>query len=141
MNVIAECSFREFNGSPFLEEFGKMNEDGSFVFETPGVKMVLGIEEYDYGHCISAFYRRSPSGRWIKKLEVSDDQLFDDCTVYLMGDNQTEDPEAILFDMGSTTFEYTLTNDMVRALRQAYEDSIQDYFPNYEVAESPWSWT
>jgi len=129
--VIAECSFREFYFSPFADQFVKKEND-NYVFNADGTKMVeMPCEGSMYDNdAIFLFYKKGPQ-RWVKKLEVSDQQMAADCNVLLMGDGLTGDPEVIVFDVGYALFEFNLTDEMIKELRFAYEENIDDYFPNY----------
>ena len=130
--VIAECSFREFYFSPFADQFVQ-RENGNYVFGAAGAKMVeLPSEGSIYDNdTIFVFYRKSPQ-RWVKKLEVSDQQMAADCNVSLMGDGQTGDPESIIFDVGYSLFEFVLTDEMIKELRFAEQEKfIDEYFPGW----------
>lgn len=130
--VLAECSFREFYNSPFMDDFIR-SENGQFVFGGEGAKMVeMPCEGSMYDNdVLYVFYRRAPQ-RWVRKLEVSEPQMAEDCVVSLEGDGLTGDPEAIMFDVGFDTFEFILTKDMIRELRAAEEDKfIDEYFPGW----------
>ena len=131
MKVLAETSFREFVHCPFFEDFYTEDKEGRDVFEAPGAKIVLCTEDCGYGQYLHAFYRKSPSGRWIKKLEFSDEQL-EDAVVRLIGDEKTGDPDYLLFIIGSAEFEFVLTNDMAESLKQMLDDGFGYYFPDYE---------
>ena len=132
--VLAECSFKEFVNSQFFDDYYSSDRDGRDVFCGDGAKIVLCTEDCGYGEYLHSFYKRSPSGKWMKKYDFSDQQLADDAIVYLMGNSLNGDADALLFEIGSADFEIVLTKDMISSLRWAYEDGVDGYFPDFEVS-------
>ena len=134
MLELGSCSFKEFINSGFCNDFITTDKDGNEVLETPGAKIVFSVEIDDedmFGdNYLHYFYKKGPQ-RWVKKLEASDQQLIDDCTVVLMGSKKDQSPESILFDFYYNSFEYPLTNEMIDAVKEAVEYKITDYFPGY----------
>jgi len=131
MRTLATSSFDEFYTSEFVSEF--IDEDwtkGRCIFESPETKLVAEEQEEMFDRfCIYSFYRKG-SRRWVKKMEASNEQMMFDCEVSLMGEDKTGDPVSIVFDMGNDTFEFVLSQEMVKALRDAIEYDFEGYYPN-----------
>jgi len=132
MAELGFCSFNEFWGSGFMYEYISQDKDGNNSLATPGAKIIFGTVEDDlYGQDgLHTFYKKG-SQRWVKKLEVSDQQLLDDCQVVLLGDNKYNKPESILFEFSHDSFEFPLTNHMIEEIEFAKENGDRDFFPGY----------
>ena len=132
--VFCECSFTDLIFSDFYTQFEKNDGKGTHTLEGDGTKIVeihSGYEDtpFCYG-CFDVLYDfyKKGSQRWVKKLELSNDQARYDCEVTLEGD---EYPEVLVFDLTYDRFEFKLTEDMIKELKFVYEENIEDYFPNF----------
>lgn len=132
--VLVECSFRSFYFSEFADQFVKQDGD-TYIFESPKAKMIEIRDRYSGASVwdddtMFIFYKKGPQ-RWVKKLEVSEQQIsYGYCTVTLEGE-QADEPEFIVFDMGYDKFEFPLSEEMIKELKFVYEEKIRDYFPDY----------
>lgn len=131
MNILTNCSFPEFNASDFLNEF-ITKEKGKEAFITPTAKLIFCTEDCGYGMYLHTFYDKSNenNSRWYKRLDVSDEQLTQDCSVYLAGD-ECGNPIEIVFEVGASLIIFTLTNEMKKALNEAKEYGFYDYYPDW----------
>lgn len=139
MNILTYCSFSEFNSSDFLNEF-ITKEKGKQVFATPTAKLIFCAEDCGYGEYLHTFYDKSDSlnSRWHKRLDVSNEQITQDCSVYLIGDKFGE-PVEIAFELEDSLIHgrtdsiiiFTLTEEMKKALNEAKEYDFYDYYPHW----------
>lgn len=139
LTILAECSFREWESSPFADEFIKKEKGGKFVFSTDKDKLVFDAEYCGYGNHLHKFYIKTPAGRWINKRWdiLSDEQLLDS-NVFLLAEKNSTEPYCIVFEVNCGAMPdgkyFYLTDEMKRALMEAYEFGYEDYFPNYSVS-------
>ena len=133
MDYLAECTFKEFVNSPFFDEFCTSDREGGDALISDKEKIALCTDDCGYGHYLHSFYKKGPSGRWVKKGEFSDEQISDDGYVQLKG-GYNGAPKSIDIFIGSFEFEFVLTYDMVNAFRTAYQYGDDGYFPDYEVS-------
>ena len=130
--VFSECSFVDFIFSNFCDQFTK-GDKGTYILEGDGTKIVEVHSDEDNAYCYGCFdvlydFYKKGAQRWVKKLELSNDQARCDCEVTLEGD---EYPEVVVFDLTYDRFEFKLTEDMIKELKFVYEENIGDYFPNF----------
>ena len=132
--IFSDCSFTELICSDFYNQFLKNDNKGCYTFEGDGTKLVeihSGYEDspYCYG-CFDVLYvlYKKAAHRWVKKFELSNDEARYDTEIHLEGD---EYPEVLVFDLSYDSFEFKLTDDMIKELKFVYEENIDDYFPNY----------
>ena len=129
MRVLSNCSFREFDCSDFASEFIKEDDKGRMSFTSEISKLVFCTDECCFGQYLHTFYDKG-NKRWIKRLDLSDEQLFDDCMVYLMGD-AFDNPEEIVMEVGISLFRFPLSEDMKKSLNESRVFEIENYFPNW----------
>lgn len=134
--ILAECSFKEWLSSPFADDFIKKEKGGKLIFTTTKGRLVINADYNRYGCPYHKFYVKSPGGRWMSRSWdiVSDEKLFTS-NVYLLAEQNSTEPYLIIFDVELTDYYYGsgfyLTDEMKKALMEAYESGYKDYFPDY----------
>lgn len=121
MDRFCELSFKEFWQSSFVDECGTETDKNGWQLLSPESKIVDSSEEgfYDQNYLVS-FYKKGAQ-RWVKKMEKSDEQLADDCTVYLMGDNKTGRPTHFQIDCGNDSFDFILSDEQINWMADRVE--------------------
>ena len=130
--VLSECGFGDFNTSDFLNEFistSSIKNRYQCSFITDNAKIVFCNEDCEYGDPLHTFYIKGPK-KWVRRLDLSHEQLMDS-RVLLEGDDTTENPESIVFDLGQIAITFNLTEDMIKNLKLSIVYEWKDYFPGW----------
>ena len=110
MAKLCELSFKEFWWSMFVEDNGEENGKEGWILQSRESKIVDNSDDglYSQDHLIS-FYKKG-AHKWVKKMEKSSEQLIDDCTVYLIGEDRTGLPSYFKIDCGNDSFDFVLND-------------------------------
>ena len=131
MEQISTCSFKEFVNSGFACLNGDYDsKTGILTIANPGCKITVGtLYRGEVFSDLHSFYLRGPSGRWIKKMEISDEQALDDFEVQYFKGDESEGPGFIRFTNGNQKFDFYLTPSQIDTIDEAIYFGDSDYFP------------
>ncbi len=112
MTKLCEMSFKEFWDSMFVEDNGDVNEDKGWILQSPESKIVDTSDDgyYDYGQGFLVSFYKKGAQRWVKKMEKSSEQLVEDGTVSLIGEDRTGLPSYFRIDCGNDSFDFVLSD-------------------------------